>query len=321
MLFALIATVIGLFLLVYSADYFIEGASGIALKFGMPKLLIGMLVIGIGTSAPEVVVSVLSALSGSSGLALGNAYGSNIVNITLVLGATALISPLFIQKSLVKGDFLLLLGVTAFGIVLLFDEAVSVLDGLLLCAVLAVILSIQIYFAKKSKTSATLEDALDDVPNTAISLKLASIKLIGGLVVLVLSSRLVVWGAVEIAKFFEMSEVVIGLTVVAVGTSLPELVSSIIAAKKGEDEMALGNVIGSNIFNTLAVVGVAAIIAPMSVPPEILRRDVIVMAGVTVLLFVLCLIAIRSNQRLGRGVGALLLGGFVVYTAYLIGTA
>lgn len=321
MLLALLATVIGLFLLVYSADYFIEGASGIALNFGMPKLLIGMLVIGIGTSAPEIVVSVLSALSGSSGLALGNAYGSNIVNITLVLGATALISPLFIQKSLVKGDFLLLLGVTALGIGLLLDKIVSIFDGLLLCIVLAIILSIQIYFAKKSKTSATLDNALNDVPNTAISLKLASIKLIGGLIVLVLSSRLVVWGAVEIAKFFEMSEVIIGLTVVAVGTSLPELVSSIIAAKKGEDEMALGNVIGSNIFNTLAVVGIASVIAPMSVPPEILSRDVIVMAGVTVLLFVFCLIAIRGNQRLGRGMGAFLLAGFVAYTVYLIGTA
>lgn len=316
MLLALLATVIGLFLLVYSADYFIEGASGIALNFGMPKLLIGMLVIGIGTSAPEIVVSVLSALAGSSGLALGNAYGSNIANITLVLGATALISPLFIQKSLVKGDFLGLLGVTALSIVLLLDKTMSVLDGLLLCGVLAVILSVQIYLAKKTKAPIDL-----DIPNTAISTKLASVKLIGGLVVLVLSSRLVVWGAVEIAKFFEMSEVIIGLTVVAVGTSLPELVSSIIATHKGEDEMALGNVIGSNLFNTLAVVGIASVIAPMSVPPEILSRDVIVMAGVTVLLFVFCLIAIRGNQRLGRGMGVVLLSGFVAYTAYLIGTA
>lgn len=318
MLLAILGTLIGLTILIYSADYFIEGASGIALKFGMPKFLIGMIVIGIGTSAPEIVVSVLSALAGSPGLALGNAYGSNIVNITLVLGATALISPLFIQKSLVKGDFLLLIGVTILGAVLLLDNTVSMLDGILLCSTLAVILTIQVYFAKKAKTSASFDDG---IPETSLKMSIAITKLVGGLVFLVLSSRLVVWGAVEIAKFFEMSEVVIGLTVVAVGTSLPELVSSIIAAKKGEDEMALGNVIGSNIFNTLAVVGVPAIIAPMVVPAEILNRDIIVMGAVTLFLFVLCLLAIRGNQRLGRGMGGVLLAIFIGYTAYLIGTA
>lgn len=318
MLLAILGTLIGLAILVYSADYFIEGASGIALKFGMSKFLIGMIVIGIGTSAPEIVVSVLSALAGSPGLALGNAYGSNIVNITLVLGATALISPLFIQKSLVKGDFLLLIGVTILGAVLLLDNTVSMLDGILLCSTLAVILTIQVYFAKKAKTSASFDDG---IPETSLKMSIAITKLVGGLVFLVLSSRLVVWGAVEIAKFFEMSEVVIGLTVVAVGTSLPELVSSIIAAKKGEDEMALGNVIGSNIFNTLAVVGVPAIIAPMVVPAEILNRDIIVMGAVTLFLFVLCLLAIRGNQRLGRGMGGVLLAIFIGYTAYLIGTA
>lgn len=312
MLLAIIAMIIGIALLVYSADYFIEGASTLALRFGMPKLLVGMLVIGIGTSAPEIVVSVLSALNGSPGLALGNAYGSNITNITLVLGTTALISPLFIQKSLVKGDFLILLAVTTLAIVQLLDGQVSRLDGVILLLGLAIFLIFQIYMAKLGKADN------DDLPNmVGFKLSVSLAKLIGGLVVLVLSSRLVVWGAVELAKIAGLSELVIGLTIVAVGTSLPELVSSIIAAKKGEDEMALGNVIGSNIFNTLAVVGVPAIIAPMLVAKEVISRDMVVMAGVTILLFVLCLFAVRAGQKLGRGVGAVLLSIFIAYTVWL----
>lgn len=311
MLLAIIATLIGLALLVYSADYFIDGASSIAQKFGMSKFLIGMLIIGIGTSTPEIVVSVFSALENASGLALGNAYGSNIVNILLVLGATALISPLLIQKSLIKGDFLILLGVTALAIVQLMDGHISRLDSIILIAGLAMFVGWQIYVAKKNPSDSNEEE----IANFSMGKSLAF--LIGGLVVLVASSRLVVWGAVEIAKAMGMSELIIGLTVVAVGTSLPELVSSIIAARKGEDDMAVGNVIGSNIFNTLAVVGVAGAIAPMSVPAEVISRDIWVMAGVTVALFVLCLIALKGNGRISRAMGGLLVAGFVGYTIVL----
>lgn len=313
MLLAFLATIVGLVLLVYSADYFIDEASAVAVRFGVPKFLIGMLVIGIGTSAPEIVVSVLSALAGSPGLALGNAYGSNIVNITLVLGVTALISPLFIQKSLVKGDFLLLLGVTALAVVLLMDRQVSTLDGVILCAVLVVMLSLQIYFAKKSSHNDS-----EIIHSDHINMPLSLAKLVGGLVVLVLSSRLIVWGAVEIATSFGLSEIVIGLTIVAVGTSLPELISSVIAARKGEDEMALGNVIGSNILNTLAVVGVAALIAPMDVADEIIKRDIGVMSAVTALLFVMCLIALAGTKKLGRVSGGILLSIFIAYTGWLM---
>lgn len=316
MLLAIIATIIGLALLVYSADYFIDGASSIASKFGMSKFLIGMLIIGIGTSTPEIVVSVFSALENASGLALGNAYGSNIVNILLVLGATAIISPILIQKSLVKTDFLILIGVTALAIMQLMDGSISRLDSIILLLGLIVFIGFQIYVAKKQKRT---DDGTDEIANFSMTKSL--IYLIGGLIVLVASSRLVVWGAVEIAKAMGMSDLIIGLTVVAVGTSLPELVSSIIAAKKGEDDMAIGNVVGSNIFNTLAVVGVAGVIAPMRVPAEVISRDMWVMAGVTIGLFVLCLIALRGNHKTGgrisRGMGALLLGGFVAYTAWL----
>lgn len=314
MLLAFLATVVGLFFLVYSADYFIEGASAVAVKFGMPKFLIGMLVLGIGTSAPEIVVSVLSALSGSSGLALGNAYGSNIVNITLVLGVTALISPLFIQKQLVKGDFLILLAVTALTVFMLFDRNITRMESVILCVLLVVFLAVQIFLAKKGGQTSSEEIIQSDAVNMPKSLA----KLIGGLVVLIISSRLIVWGAVEIAKSFGMSEVIIGLTIVAVGTSLPELISSIISARKGEDEMALGNVIGSNIFNTLAVVGVAGVITPMSVADDILTRDIVVMSGVTLLLFVMCLITLQSStKKLGRSMGGVLLTIFIAYTAWL----
>lgn len=311
MFLAIIATLIGLVLLVYSADFFIDGASSIAQKFGMSKFLIGMLIIGIGTSTPEIVVSVFSALEGASGLALGNAYGSNIVNILLVLGATALISPLLIQRSLVRGDFLILLGVTALAIFQLMDGHISRLDSIILILGLATFIGWQIYVAKKSPN----DNDSEEIAN--FSMGKALVCLIGGLVVLVASSRLVVWGAVEIAKALGMSELIIGLTVVAIGTSLPELVSSIIAARKGEDDMAVGNVIGSNIFNTLAVVGIAGVIAPMSVPDDVIGRDIWVMAGVTIALFVLCLIALRGDGRISRAMGGLLVAGFVAYTIVL----
>lgn len=311
MLLAILATIIGLALLVYSADYFIDGASSIATRFGMSKFLIGMIIIGIGTSTPEIVVSVFSALEGASGLALGNAYGSNIVNILLVLGATALISPLLIQRSLVRGDFLILLGVTALAIFQLMDGHISRLDSIILILGLATFIGWQIYVAKKSPN----DNDSEEIAN--FSMGKALVCLIGGLVVLVASSRLVVWGAVEIAKALGMSELIIGLTVVAIGTSLPELVSSIIAARKGEDDMAVGNVIGSNIFNTLAVVGIAGVIAPMSVPDDVIGRDIWVMAGVTIALFVLCLIALRGDGRISRAMGGLLVAGFVAYTIVL----
>lgn len=196
------------------------------------------------------------------------------------------------------------------------DGAVTRLDGAILCAVLALVLGLQIFLATKNKHANH-----DEIIHSDTNIQHAAIKLIGGLVVLVLSSRMIVWGAVNIATAIGLSEVIIGLTIVAVGTSLPELVSSIIAAKKGEDEMALGNVIGSNIFNTLAVVGVAAIIAPMSVPQEILSRDILIMLAVTFLLFVMCVLALLGGQRIGRVFGGILLSSFVAYTLWLITSA
>lgn len=322
MIISLLAIVVGLIILIYSADYFIDGAVALATKYHMPKMLIGALIIGIGTSAPELVVSALSALAGSPGLALGNAYGSNIVNIMLVLGVTAVIAPLVIQKQILKTDFLWLIGVTAVSVVLLLDKEVGRIDAVILLGLLAANIIVQIIGAKKhadavKSANAELADD-DDLPNAdEVNVLHSLVKLIAGLVVLVLSSRLIVWGAVELAKLWGLSDLIIGLTIVAIGTSLPELVSSIVAARRGEFEMAVGNVIGSNLFNTLGVVGLAAIIAPMSVSPDVLERDIIVMCAITLVLLVMCIFALKKDGKIGRLSGVFLLSCFVGYSVWL----
>ncbi|UXZ04195.1 calcium/sodium antiporter [Moraxella nasicaprae] len=319
MLLSLLAVVVGLAILVYSADVFIDGAVAVATKYHMPKMLIGALIIGVGTSAPELVVSALSALSGSPGLALGNAYGSNIVNIMLVLGLTLLISPITIQKQVVKSDFLWLIVVTILSVFLLLDGHLGRLDAFILIAAMLANITTQIISAKKSKQSLAEQTQNDDeLPNpNNIKIGQSLLKLVAGLVILILSSRLIVWGAVELAKLWGLPDLIIGLTIVAIGTSLPELVSSIIAARRGEFEMALGNVLGSNLFNTLAVVGLAAIIAPMQVSAEIISRDIVVVCAITAVLFLLCLNALRTNGKIGRLAGAFLVLCFIGYSSWL----
>ena len=321
---AVIAILIGLAILVWSADVFIDGATALAKKFRVPSFLIGVLILGIGTSAPEMVVSVLAALDGSPELALGNAYGSNIINIALVLGATVLISPIIIRKGIVKRDLPLLLLVTATAAWQLRDGLLSQADGIVLLLLLVAVLGIQIVMSIREgyhehEDDVVIENAdLDDV-ELSIARGLGSLLL--GMLMLVLSSRAIVWGAVELATLWGLSELIIGLTIVAVGTSLPELVSSLSAARKGEHDMALGNIIGSNIFNTLAVVGLATIIAPITVSPVILSRDVLAMGLITVLLVALCVFAFVTKRQFGRTSGATLILFFVGYTGWLIQTA
>jgi len=293
MALAIIAVIIGLAVLVWSADTFIDGATSLAVRFNMPSFLIGVVILGIGTSAPELVVSALAAVAGSPDLALGNAYGSNIINITLVLGVTALISPILIRANVIRHDLILLLAVTALAAFQLLDGNLSMTDGIVLIASLIGVLLIQIFLSLRNNTAADV-DAPKDIN---IAKALATLTL--GLVLLIVSSRSIVWGAVELATLWGMSELLIGLTIVAIGTSLPELVASVAAARRGEHDMALGNVIGSNLFNTLGVVGVATVISPIkNIAPEILSRDVLMMAGVTLLLFVLAIIAYNQWSRI-----------------------
>ncbi|MFH1137994.1 MAG: calcium/sodium antiporter [Pseudomonadota bacterium] len=319
MITALLAVVLGLALLLWSADVFVEGAAAAARRAGAPPLLIGMVIVGFGTSAPEMVVSVLSALQGNPGLALGNAYGSNIANIALILGATTLLHPLVVHPRVLKTELPLLTAVTLLAAFQLWDQDLSRLDAAVLLAVFVLLMSWTTWRGLTQSGPAGVVPA--EVPEGLMSTGQALVRLIGGLAVLVGSSRILVWGAVEIARGFGVSDLIIGLTIVAVGTSLPELASSLAAARRGEPDIALGNVLGSNLFNTLAVVGLAGVIHPLRVPPEVLYRDCLVMGVLTLSLFVLGYGFGGRPGRITRVKGALLLSVFVGYTAFLAVTA
>lgn len=322
---AVITMIMGLAILAWSADLFIDGATLLAKILQMPSFLVGVIILGFGTSAPEMVVSLLAACEGSPELALGNAYGSNIMNIALVLGVTALISPMVIRKSIVIRDLPILLTITAFAAWQLRDGQLSHMDGVLLLIALGTVLSLQVVLnRRKQHPKPNRSDYTDEYNNNAtsstLSLAKAVRRLIIGMLLLVLSSRAIVWGAVELATFWGLSELIIGLTIVAVGTSLPELVASVSAARRGEPDMALGNIIGSNMFNTLGVVGLAALVRPLATNPAILSRDIMMVAILTVLLFALCSVAFISKRRLGRRSGVILVLCFVGYTLWLLQT-
>lgn len=324
MILSLAAILGGLILLVWSADRFVDGAASTARHFGMAPLLIGIVVIGFGTSAPEMIVSASSALSGSPGIALGNAYGSNITNIALILGLTAMIKPLLVNSDILKKELPILIAVTALSAYLLYDANVTRLDAIILLSVFFAYMGWTIIVALRSKNDALSEDVNAELAeHSAMSLGKSLMWLIVGLLLLMASSQLLVWGAVEIAKFFGVSDLVIGLTIVAVGTSLPELASSIAAAKKGEVDLALGNIIGSNLFNTLAVVGIAGAIKPMEVGSEVFSRDIVIMSGLTVLLFFMCFNPRRNPNggRINRLEGLVLFLAYVGYNLYLFKTA
>lgn len=311
----------GIVLLVWSADRFVDGAAGTAAYFGMPPLLIGMVIVGFGTSAPEMVVSALAAVQGNPGIALGNAYGSNIANIALILGFTALLKPITVHSSVIRKELPALAAVTGLSVLLLSDLDISRLDALILLAVFFGLMGWSVYQGIRQKNDALAAEFNVETEAVKMPIGRAVLWLVVGLVFLVLSSRILVWGAVELARFFGVSDVIIGLTVVAVGTSLPELASSIIAARKGEHDIALGNVIGSNMFNTLAVVGIAGGIAPFAVSPEILTRDMLLLSALTVSLFIICRGFRGKAGRVNRFEGGFLLAVYFVYTGYLVNLA
>lgn len=320
MLIALLAIAVGLILLVWSAERFVEGSAVTAGYFGMPPLLIGMVVVGFGTSAPEMVVSALAASQGNPGLALGNAYGSNITNIALILGITALIAPIAVHSQVMRKELPILTVVTLFAIWQLFDGTLSTLDAAVLLGVFFALIGWSIWSGMRTPDDPMATEMSAELETHAMPIRRALFWLAVGLVLLIISSRILVWGAVDLATAFGVSDLIIGLTIVAVGTSLPELASSIIAARKGEHDLALGNILGSNLFNTLAVVGIAGLITPIGVADEVLVRDLPVMAGLTLALFVLGY-GFRGPGRINRLEGAALLAAFVGYTAYLLITS
>lgn len=314
---ALAALVVGLVLLVWSADRFVEGSAAVARHLGMPPLLIGMVVVGFGTSAPELTVSVLATIGGNSGIALGNAYGSNIANIALILGLTALISPITVHSRVVRRELPILIVVTAMAAWQLRDGMLSGIDAWLLLAVFAGLMIWTIYEGVTERGDVLGAEMVQELDAHRMPVGRAAFWLAAGLVVLVASSRLLVWGAVTVAQSLGVSDLIIGLTVVAIGTSLPELASSLMAARKGEHDIALGNILGSNLFNTLAVVGVAGAIHPLEVAPDVLSRDIPVMAFLTIALFAMSY-GFRAPGRIDRLKGGLLMAGYLAYTLVLV---
>jgi len=314
---AFLSIVFGLALLVWSADRFVEGAASTARHFGMPPLLIGMVIVGFGTSAPEMVVSAISSIQGNPGIALGNAYGSNITNIALILGLTALISPIAVHSLVLRKELPILTGITILAAWQLWDGEITRLDAMVLLGVFAGLMVWTIWQGMRGRGDTLATEMEQELVVHVMPLRRAVVWLVVGLLLLIASSRILVWGAVKIAHGFGVSDLIIGLTVVAVGTSLPELASSIIAARKGEHDIALGNILGSNLFNTLAVVGIAGIIGPMKVGPEVFSRDIMVMAALTASLFIVGY-GFRGPGRINRFEGAALLTCYLGYTAFLV---
>ncbi len=318
MLMAILAVVGGLAVLVWSADRFIDGAAATARHAGMPPLLIGMVIIGFGTSAPEMVVSAFASIQGNPNLALGNGYGSNITNIALILGITALLSPIAVHSQILRKELPLLAVVTFLAGYQLMDGQITAIEAWTLLGVFFLMMGWSIMQGMRQRGDALGNDVEHELEGDAtMPLGKAIFWLLLGLVLLVGSSRILVWGAVDIASAMGISDLVIGLTVVAIGTSLPELAASIIAVRKNEHDLALGNVIGSNMFNTLAVVGIAGSIHPMTISPEVLTRDWVVMAGLTLSLFILSY-GFRGPGRINRAEGGLLVAIFAAYTSYLV---
>lgn len=316
-LWPVVGLLTGLWLLIRSSDQFVEGSAGVARHLGISPMVIGMVVVGFGTSAPEMVVSAFSAIEGKPALALGNAFGSNIANIGLILGLSALIKPIQVQSTILRRELPLLTGVTLALLVLLMDGMLSRLDGILLVVLFLLTIFLTVWMAVKGPQDELLKSVSEDLPPETVPLRKSVLSLLIGLGLLIASSRMLVWGAVALATMAGVSELIIGLTVVAVGTSLPELASTITAVRKGEHDLAIGNVVGSNLFNTMAVTGIACTIKPFALDPSILRRDFPLMAVLTLSLFVIGY-GRGGAGRINRVEGSLLLCSFLCYTGLIV---
>jgi cation:H+ antiporter len=312
MLAASISVIIGLIVLVWSADKFVLGAAATARRLGMSPLVVGLTIVSIGTSAPELFVSAVAALDGVGNLAIGNAIGSNITNIGLVLGITALIAPIPLQQKLLRKELPLLMLVTVLASLTLVDLQLTLLDAVFL--IIGLVVAMYILFQESGDAGEPLVDEDEAAEIEALSSRMAITWLVVGLLALMASSKALVWGATLIAQSFGVSDLVIGLTIVAIGTSLPELAASVASALKGHHEIAIGNVIGSNIFNLLMVMPVPGLLAGIQVEPMALYRDVPVMLLLTAALLALFIVN-RKSGTFGRASGLFLT---LSYCAYMV---
>ncbi|WP_281222815.1 calcium/sodium antiporter [Photobacterium sanguinicancri] len=315
MLEAIVLLCIGLTLLVWSADRLVFGAAALAKNFGVAPLIIGMTILAMGSSAPEMMVSATAALAGKTDTAVGNVLGSNIANIALIIGLTAIIKPLSISSGIIRRELPLMLGVTLVAGALLWDSHLGFHEGVLLVILFVLFLFAMFKISQKAKVEgdALADEQESEIPD-GVSNTAAGVWIAIGLVLLLYSSDMVVESAVTIAKYYGMSDLVIGLTIIAIGTSLPELAASIASIFKGEDDMAVGNIIGSNVFNILAVMGIPGLLNPSVLSPLAMGRDFYVMLAVSVLLM---LMALGKRRRINRIEGGILLCCFIAYQGYL----
>ncbi|AIW17721.1 calcium/sodium antiporter [Vibrio coralliilyticus] len=310
--------VVGLIFLVWSADKLVFGAAALARNIGISPLVIGMTILAMGSSAPEMMVSATAALDGKTDTAVGNVLGSNIANIALILGITAMIKPLSISSAVLRRELPLMIGVTILAGVLLWDSHLGFYEGVLLFVLFAAFILAMLRISKKEKDSGStdplLEDQESEVPE-GVSNGKAAMWVVVGLIILPIAADTLVNNAVYIAQYFGMSDLVIGLTIIAVGTSLPELAASLAGVMKGEDDMAVGNIIGSNVFNILAVMGIPGILNPSVLSEYAMGRDFWIMLGISLLLVAMALGKSRSINRIE---GAVLFCCFIAYQGYLI---
>lgn len=310
--------IIGLILLVWSSDVFIEGAASTAKHLNISPLIIGVVVLGFGTSMPEIVVAVLASLENSPGLAVGNAIGSNIANIALVLGVTALLAPIAVKSSVIKRELPILMAISVGAYLLVLDGTLGVIDGVILIAALVIVM----YWMIRTNQNVDPNDPiaeetlheLEEIP--LLSKNKSFIYLLGGLIILMISARMMVSGAVDIAYYFEVPEVIIGLTIIAIGTSLPELAAAITAARKNEADLMIGNIVGSNLFNILAVFAVPALLAPSLIDQDVLYIDMPIMLGLTLMMLIMALPR-KNNSVIYRGKGLILTTLFITYLLML----
>ncbi|WP_322803185.1 calcium/sodium antiporter [Vibrio alfacsensis] len=316
MLEAVALLIVGLVLLVWSADKLVFGSAALARNVGISPLVIGMTILAMGSSAPEMMVSATAAWDGKTDTAVGNVLGSNIANIALILGITALIKPLSISSAVIRRELPLMIAVTVLAGILLWDNHLGFYEGVLLFVLFGGFLYAMLKISRKEQKAgdAFIEEQEAEIPE-GVSNPKAIMWVVIGLILLPIAASVLVDNAVIIAKYFGMSDLVIGLTIIAVGTSLPELAASLAGVLKGEDDMAVGNIIGSNVFNILAVMGLPGIINPSMLSEYAMGRDFWVMLGVSLLLVAMCLGKSRSINRIEASI---LLVCFVAYQGYLL---
>lgn len=313
-----LAIVAGLVLLVWSADRFVVGASAIAHNLGVSAIIIGMVIMGIGTSAPEIFVAGAASISGNTGVAVGNALGSNIANIALVLGISALASPIIVESQTLKREFPLLLVITLAVLGLMIDSELGRLDGIVLLVGAVSIIGWMLWLANKERSFGDpLEREFESELPKDMSTNIAIFWTVLGLAVLITSAEMLVWGGVNIAKTLGVSDLVIGLTIIAIGTSLPEVAVSVTGSIKGEDDIAIGNIIGSNMFNLLAVLGVGSTIHAAPLSEEVLFRDYATMLVLTIALFVMAYGFRGKKGKINRIEATLLLLAYAGYMSWL----